>query len=147
MLLTSPHSLPCPPSLPSSPPPPLLQALSLPELEQAATPTPAPQPWPPGGPPSTPVPPQVHDLCDNFCHRYITCLKGKMPIDLVIEDRDSSCREDLDDYPASCPSLPDQVGSAWGSRHCPAAKGMPGEPGVGRAHRDTASGKAQPGTA
>uniref|UniRef100_A0A3Q1MJI0 Meis homeobox 3 n=1 Tax=Bos taurus TaxID=9913 RepID=A0A3Q1MJI0_BOVIN len=55
---------------------------------------------------------KVHDLCDNFCHRYITCLKGKMPIDLVIEDRDSSCREDLDDYPASCPSLPDQ-NTAW----------------------------------
>uniref|UniRef100_F6T789 Meis homeobox 3 n=1 Tax=Callithrix jacchus TaxID=9483 RepID=F6T789_CALJA len=51
---------------------------------------------------------KVHDLCDNFCHRYITCLKGKMPIDLVIEDRDSSCREDFEDYPASCPSLPDQ---------------------------------------
>uniref|UniRef100_A0A8D1WM82 Meis homeobox 3 n=1 Tax=Sus scrofa TaxID=9823 RepID=A0A8D1WM82_PIG len=34
--------------------------------------------------------------------------KGKMPIDLVIEDRDGGCREDLDDYPASCPSLPDQ---------------------------------------
>nr|XP_011734551.1 homeobox protein Meis3 [Macaca nemestrina] len=53
---------------------------------------------------------KVHDLCDNFCHRYITCLKGKMPIDLVIEDRDGSCREDFEDYPASCPSLPDQVG-------------------------------------
>lgn len=65
---------------------------------------------PPGGPPSTPLPSQVHDLCDNFCHRYITCLKGKMPIDLVIEDRDGGCREDLEDYPASCPSLPDQVG-------------------------------------
>uniref|UniRef100_A0A2K5I4F5 Homeobox domain-containing protein n=1 Tax=Colobus angolensis palliatus TaxID=336983 RepID=A0A2K5I4F5_COLAP len=51
---------------------------------------------------------KVHDLCDNFCHRYITCLKGKMPIDLVIEDRDSGCREDFEDYPASCPSLPDQ---------------------------------------
>ncbi|XP_064149972.1 homeobox protein Meis3 isoform X1 [Loxodonta africana] len=51
---------------------------------------------------------KVHDLCDNFCHRYITCLKGKMPIDLVIEDRDIGCREDLEDYPASCPSLPDQ---------------------------------------
>ncbi|XP_008820352.1 homeobox protein Meis3 isoform X1 [Nannospalax galili] len=62
----------------------------------------------PGCPPSTPLPPQVHDLCDNFCHRYITCLKGKMPIDLVIEDRDGSCREDLEDYMASCPSLPDQ---------------------------------------
>lgn len=61
-------------------------------------------------PPSTPLPSQVHDLCDNFCHRYITCLKGKMPIDLVIEDRDGGCREDLEDYAASCPSLPDQVG-------------------------------------
>ncbi|KAM6153747.1 homeobox protein Meis3 isoform 2-T2 [Erethizon dorsatum] len=55
---------------------------------------------------------KVHDLCDNFCHRYITCLKGKMPIDLVIEDRDGGCREDLEDYPASCPSLPDQ-NNAW----------------------------------
>uniref|UniRef100_A0A2I2Y9L5 Meis homeobox 3 pseudogene 2 n=1 Tax=Gorilla gorilla gorilla TaxID=9595 RepID=A0A2I2Y9L5_GORGO len=34
--------------------------------------------------------------------------KGKMPIDLVIEDRDGGCREDFEDYPASCPSLPDQ---------------------------------------
>nr|XP_042127372.1 homeobox protein Meis3 isoform X4 [Peromyscus maniculatus bairdii] len=51
---------------------------------------------------------KVHDLCDNFCHRYITCLKGKMPIDLVIEDRDGGYREDLEDYSASCPSLPDQ---------------------------------------
>lgn len=28
---------------------------------------------------------KVHELCDNFCHRYISCLKGKMPIDLVID--------------------------------------------------------------
>ena len=34
---------------------------------------------------------QVHELCDNFCHRYISCLKGKMPIDLVIDDRDGGC--------------------------------------------------------
>lgn len=32
---------------------------------------------------------KVHELCDNFCHRYISCLKGKMPIDLVIDERDS----------------------------------------------------------
>lgn len=38
--------------------------------------------------------------------------KGKMPIDLVIEDRDGGCREDLEDYPPSCPSLPDQ-NNAW----------------------------------
>jgi len=37
---------------------------------------------------------KVHELCDNFCLRYITCLKGKMPIDLVIDDRDQ--RGDLD---------------------------------------------------
>lgn len=49
----------------------------------------------------------MHDLCDNFCHRYITCLKGKMPIDLVIDDRDGS-KSDLEDY--ACPSLSDQVG-------------------------------------
>ncbi|XP_042908464.1 homeobox protein Meis1 isoform X3 [Parasteatoda tepidariorum] len=32
---------------------------------------------------------KVHELCDNFCQRYISCLKGKMPIDLVIDERDS----------------------------------------------------------
>ena len=32
---------------------------------------------------------QVHELCDNFCHRYISCLKGKMPIDLVIDEREA----------------------------------------------------------
>lgn len=29
---------------------------------------------------------KVHELCDNFCQRYITCLRGKMPVDLMIED-------------------------------------------------------------
>lgn len=96
-------------------------------------------PWPPGGPPSTPVPPQVHDLCDNFCHRYITCLKGKMPIDLVIEDRDGGCREDLEDYPASCPSLPDQVGQGWCTRHHPATKAVSRHRGATRAHTHTRS--------
>ena len=32
---------------------------------------------------------KVHELCRNFTERYISCLKGKMPIDIVIEDRDS----------------------------------------------------------
>ncbi|KAH0631531.1 hypothetical protein JD844_005896 [Phrynosoma platyrhinos] len=41
---------------------------------------------------------KVHDLCDNFCHRYITCLKGKMPIDLVIDDRDGGSKSDLEDF-------------------------------------------------
>ncbi|KHJ40191.1 hypothetical protein D918_09737 [Trichuris suis] len=33
---------------------------------------------------------QVHELCDNFCQRYINCLKGKMPTDLVAEERAGS---------------------------------------------------------
>uniref|UniRef100_A0A670ZXR9 Homeobox domain-containing protein n=1 Tax=Pseudonaja textilis TaxID=8673 RepID=A0A670ZXR9_PSETE len=51
---------------------------------------------------------KVHDLCDNFCHRYITCLKGKMPIDLVIDDRDGGSKSDLEDFGGAC--LSDQVG-------------------------------------
>ncbi|KAK2088787.1 Homeobox protein Meis3 [Saguinus oedipus] len=105
--------------------------LELEKLKQNATPSPVyPSLAPLGGPPSTPVPPQVHDLCDNFCHRYITCLKGKMPIDLVIEDRDGSCREDFEDYPTSCPSLPDQVGPGW----------VPGSTLQPLPHLDTAGG-------
>lgn len=38
---------------------------------------------------------QVHELCDNFCHRYISCLKGKMPIDLVIDERDTTKPQEL----------------------------------------------------
>merc|ERR1719174_3002978 len=33
---------------------------------------------------------KVHELCDNCCHRYISCLKGKMPIDLVIDEREDN---------------------------------------------------------
>ncbi|KZS17688.1 putative Transcriptional factor Homothorax protein [Daphnia magna] len=40
---------------------------------------------------------KVHELCDNFCHRYISCLKGKMPIDLVIDERDGTSKPDLGD--------------------------------------------------
>ena len=36
---------------------------------------------------------QVHELCDNFCHRYISCLKGKMPIDLVIDEREGGPKD------------------------------------------------------
>ncbi|XP_015447925.1 homeobox protein Meis3 isoform X1 [Pteropus alecto] len=71
---------------------------------------------------------KVHDLCDNFCHRYITCLKGKMPIDLVIEDRDGGCREDLEDYPASCPSLPEQ-NNTWIRDHEDSGSLQLGTPG------------------
>uniref|UniRef100_A0A3B4VLF8 Meis homeobox 1 n=1 Tax=Seriola dumerili TaxID=41447 RepID=A0A3B4VLF8_SERDU len=51
----------------------------------------------------------VHELCDNFCHRYISCLKGKMPIDLVIDDRDGN-KSDSEDFIRSSNNL-DQVSS------------------------------------
>jgi len=44
---------------------------------------------------------QVHELCDNFCQRYINCLKGKMPMDLVIEETDS-----LPPAPAAVATMP-----------------------------------------
>lgn len=58
---------------------------------------------------------EVHELCDNFCHRYISCLKGKMPIDLVIEDRDTGAGHTLSktlssgDFHADHGSTHDQV--------------------------------------
>ncbi|XP_029965614.1 homeobox protein Meis1-like [Salarias fasciatus] len=55
---------------------------------------------------------KVHELCDNFCHRYISCLKGKMPIDLVIEDRDV-CKSGFDDLSGPNTSLSDQNSSSW----------------------------------
>ncbi|MGH0148296.1 UNVERIFIED_CONTAM: hypothetical protein FKN15_012620 [Acipenser sinensis] len=51
---------------------------------------------------------QVHELCDNFCHRYISCLKGKMPIDLVIDDREGGSKSDSEEITRSSGNL-DQV--------------------------------------
>ncbi|NWW36848.1 MEIS1 protein, partial [Panurus biarmicus] len=53
---------------------------------------------------------KVHELCDNFCHRYISCLKGKMPIDLVIDDREGGSKSDSEDITRSA-NLTDQVRS------------------------------------
>ncbi|XP_052590725.1 homeobox protein Meis1 isoform X4 [Peromyscus californicus insignis] len=50
---------------------------------------------------------KVHELCDNFCHRYISCLKGKMPIDLVIDDREGGSKSDSEDVTRSA-NLTDQ---------------------------------------
>ncbi|XP_028663585.2 homeobox protein Meis3 isoform X2 [Erpetoichthys calabaricus] len=71
---------------------------------------------------------KVHDLCDNFCHRYISCLKGKMPIDLVIEDRDSGSKSDVEDFTGSCTSLSDQNHS-WIRDHEDATSTHSGTPG------------------
>ncbi|CAF0874885.1 unnamed protein product [Adineta steineri] len=29
---------------------------------------------------------KVHELCDNFCEKYIRLLKGKMPLDIIADD-------------------------------------------------------------
>lgn len=52
---------------------------------------------------------KVHDLCDNFCHRYITCLKGKMPTDLILDEREGGSKSDMEDFTGSCSSLSEQV--------------------------------------
>ncbi|KAI6071594.1 Homeobox protein Meis1 isoform X1 [Aix galericulata] len=54
---------------------------------------------------------KVHELCDNFCHRYISCLKGKMPIDLVIDDREGGSKSDSEDITRSA-NLTDQFSLA-----------------------------------
>ncbi|XP_023680676.1 homeobox protein Meis1a isoform X1 [Paramormyrops kingsleyae] len=57
---------------------------------------------------------KVHELCDNFCHRYISCLKGKMPIDLVIDDREGGSKSDNEDITRSSGNL-DQT--SWNRDH------------------------------
>nr|XP_033794553.1 homeobox protein Meis1 isoform X4 [Geotrypetes seraphini] len=57
---------------------------------------------------------KVHELCDNFCHRYISCLKGKMPIDLVIDDREGGSKSDSEDITRSA-NLTDQP--SWSRDH------------------------------
>uniref|UniRef100_A0A8P4G1X7 Meis homeobox 1 a n=1 Tax=Dicentrarchus labrax TaxID=13489 RepID=A0A8P4G1X7_DICLA len=70
---------------------------------------------------------KVHELCDNFCHRYISCLKGKMPIDLVIDDRDGN-KSDSEDFIRSSGNNMDQI--SWSRDHDDAASirsaGTPG---------------------
>ncbi|GFT50126.1 homeobox protein Meis1 [Nephila pilipes] len=65
---------------------------------------------------------KVHELCDNFCQRYISCLKGKMPIDLVIEERDTK------------PDIGDTNNNSNGSSFCG------GPPCVSRTLLDTSGG-------
>ncbi|XP_051900177.1 homeobox protein Meis2-like isoform X2 [Pristis pectinata] len=70
---------------------------------------------------------KVHELCDNFCHRYISCLKGKMPIDLVIDERDGGSKSDLEDFTGSCTSLSDQ--NHWSRDHDDTGSTHSGTPG------------------
>ncbi|CAG9534061.1 unnamed protein product [Cercopithifilaria johnstoni] len=59
---------------------------------------------------------KVHELCDNFCHRYVTCLKGKMPMDIVGEERASSSQTPVSPStaaPSSSPSMSTPIGSQY----------------------------------
>uniref|UniRef100_A0A672MRN6 Homeobox protein Meis2-like n=1 Tax=Sinocyclocheilus grahami TaxID=75366 RepID=A0A672MRN6_SINGR len=65
---------------------------------------------------------KVHELCDNFCNRYISCLKGKMPIDLVIDERDG-CKTDFDDLSGSSTNLADHSSDPASLRRAPLSPG------------------------
>uniref|UniRef100_A0A914ULQ8 MEIS N-terminal domain-containing protein n=1 Tax=Plectus sambesii TaxID=2011161 RepID=A0A914ULQ8_9BILA len=54
---------------------------------------------------------KVHELCDNFCHRYVTCLKGKMPMDLVVDERAGSSQPPTSSSPAHSLSPPVNMNS------------------------------------
>jgi len=65
---------------------------------------------------------KVHELCDNFCERYITCLKGKMPNDLNVDaqgdDDDASSKLSNSAFdPTDDDSGSDQRPSSTGSQH------------------------------
>lgn len=81
---------------------------------------------------------KVHELCDNFCQRYISCLKGKMPIDLVIDERDT--KPDLGDNNNNSSSNgsggPTGTGCGGTSGTSNGARGGSADPGH---HSDTAS--------
>uniref|UniRef100_A0A8C6WW08 Meis homeobox 1 b n=1 Tax=Neogobius melanostomus TaxID=47308 RepID=A0A8C6WW08_9GOBI len=59
---------------------------------------------------------KVHELCDNFCHRYISCLKGKMPIDLVIDDREGGSKSDSEEITRSV-ALDQVCATSWNRDH------------------------------
>uniref|UniRef100_A0A3Q3CGM3 Uncharacterized LOC102301780 n=1 Tax=Haplochromis burtoni TaxID=8153 RepID=A0A3Q3CGM3_HAPBU len=90
---------------------------------------------------------KVHELCDNFCHRYISCLKGKMPIDLVIDDRDGN-KSDGEDFVRSSGNLVDRQVS-WSTDHNDSASirsaGTPGPASGGHASH-SGDNSSEPGT-
>ena len=48
---------------------------------------------------------KVHELCDSFCNRYITCLKGKLPQDFVTDEKGDLLGGGLDNTSGSGGSL------------------------------------------
>ncbi|XP_075318566.1 homeobox protein Meis1a [Odontesthes bonariensis] len=82
---------------------------------------------------------KVHELCDNFCHRYIGCLKGKMPIDLVVDDRDGN-KSDSEDFFRSSGNNMEQI--SW-SRDHDDSDGTPGTASGGHVSHNGDDGSEQ----
>uniref|UniRef100_A0A0N5AP01 Meis_PKNOX_N domain-containing protein n=1 Tax=Syphacia muris TaxID=451379 RepID=A0A0N5AP01_9BILA len=61
---------------------------------------------------------KVHELCDNFCHRYVTCLKGKMPMDIVGDERASSSQPPVSPSTTATSASP-SMGTPMSSQYQP----------------------------
>ncbi|VDD92945.1 unnamed protein product [Enterobius vermicularis] len=61
---------------------------------------------------------KVHELCDNFCHRYVTCLKGKMPMDIVGDERASSSQPPVSPSTTATSTSP-SMGTPMSSQYQP----------------------------
>uniref|UniRef100_A0A914S2A8 MEIS N-terminal domain-containing protein n=1 Tax=Parascaris equorum TaxID=6256 RepID=A0A914S2A8_PAREQ len=70
----------------------------------------------------------VHELCDNFCHRYVTCLKGKMPMDIVGDERASSSQPSVSPSttaPSTSPSMGTPMSSQYPAPYEPQSVPLP----------------------
>ncbi|CAL8072012.1 unnamed protein product [Calicophoron daubneyi] len=88
---------------------------------------------------------KVHELCDSFCARYIACLKGKMPLDLVCDDRESagstgSASSPFPNWPPTPSLFNDTTDGAQTSSYTP-LNGSAGRMGYGN-NRPTSPGTA-----
>ncbi|CAB3396788.1 unnamed protein product [Caenorhabditis bovis] len=88
---------------------------------------------------------KVHELCDNFCNRYVTCLKGKMPLDIVGDERASSSQPPMSPSSMghggvhnSSPSM-SQTPMSHFPQYEPQTVPLPENPGVMRHSMDVAS--------
>ncbi|NWY65037.1 MEIS1 protein, partial [Erithacus rubecula] len=60
---------------------------------------------------------KLHEFLHIFCHRYISCLKGKMPIDLVIDDREGGSKSDIQTVKFSYKTMSIRKPPSWNRDH------------------------------
>ncbi|KAL7852384.1 hypothetical protein SRHO_G00181690 [Serrasalmus rhombeus] len=84
---------------------------------------------------------KVHELCDNFCHRYISCLKGKMPMDLVVDDREGASKSDSEEFSRSSAGADQRRDERGGTGKYEAYN----IPGIDRIHNLQTSSKSKHG--